>query len=88
MLAASIVIAVSVPLTRLAHHALLLRFLSKQLEHTDSSARLEVSLVIARQLGALEASDTPTTHKQTPATSRASVGSLTQVEPAVRRRRR
>ena len=63
VLAASVVVAVAGSLTRLAHHALMLRFLTKQLEHTDPSGRLEVSLVIARQMRTAEPSATSATHK-------------------------
>lgn len=66
VLAAGAVVAIAVPLTRLAHHALTLRFLTKQLEHTDTSARLEVSLVVARQMGAAEPSVTPASHRLAP----------------------
>jgi len=86
VLAASVVVAVSVPLTRLVHYALILRFLAKQLEDADSSARLEVSLVLARQMRTVESSVTPAVQKQT--ASMTCAGPLTQVEAAVRSHRR
>ena len=88
VLTASLVVAVSVPLTRLAHHALMLHFLTKQLEHSDASARLEVSLVIARQMGTAELLNMSATYERARAASVASVGPLTQVETKVRSHRR
>lgn len=44
------VVAVIVPLIRLAQCALLLRFLTGQLAHADDAARTEVVILIAKQL--------------------------------------
>ena len=51
------VVAVAVPLIRLAQRALLLRFLTSQLERAEDAARTEVCVLVARQLTSAGASN-------------------------------
>lgn len=80
VITAGVVAAATVPLTRLAYRALLLHFLTKQLEHTDAAARLEVSLVVARQMGIAEPTMPAALHGRAPETAPASGASASRIE--------
>ena len=82
VITAGAVATATVTLTRLAYRALLLRFLTKQLEHTDAAARLEVSLVVAKQMGNAEPTMSAVLHGRAPETAPASGGSASRIEAA------